>query len=140
VTFKRQDLSVAKQVTTSVDNTEKGAYEPGDKEWETDYGPFFGKRQKSIIRDWFSNKKNLKGLPPGLAKRKRLPPGLERQLQKNGSLPPGLQKRVHSLPLDLERLLPDLPKGIGRVIIGVDIVLLDKTSNTILDIVRKVLS
>ena len=140
VTFKRQDLDVAKEVTTSVDNTEKGAYEPGDKEWETEYGPFFGKRQESIIRDWFSNKKNLKGLPPGLAKRKRLPPGLERQLQKNGSLPPGLQKRVHLLPLDLERLLPDLPKGIGRVIIGVDIVLLDKTSNTILDIVRKVLS
>jgi hypothetical protein len=142
--FKRQDLNVTKQVTTSVDSAEndksKRAYEPGDREWETDDIPVFGKRQESIIRNWFSNKKNLKGLPPGLAKRKRLPPGLERQLQKNGSLPPGLQKRVHSLPLDLEHLLPNLPKGIGRVIIGGDVVLLDKTSNTILDIVRKVLS
>jgi hypothetical protein len=142
--FKQQDLNVTKQVTTPVDHVEndksKRAYEPGDSEWETDYVPVFGKRQESIIRNWFSNKKNLKGLPPGLAKRKRLPPGLERQLQKNGSLPPGLQKRVHSLPLDLDRLLPDLPNGIGRVIIGVDVVLLDKTSNRILDVLHRVLS
>jgi len=34
------------------------------------------------------------GLPPGLAKRDRLPPGLEKHLLKHGSLPPGLQKKV----------------------------------------------
>jgi hypothetical protein len=99
----------------------------------------FGESQEATIRAWFSNKKNLKGLPPGLAKRERLPAGLERQLEKNGSLPPGLQKRVHSFPLDLERLLPELPTGVIRVVIGVDILLLDETSNTILDIVREVL-
>ena len=33
-------------------------------------------------------------LPPGLAKRDRLPPGLEKHLWKHGSLPPGLQKKV----------------------------------------------
>ncbi|MCH8320941.1 MAG: hypothetical protein IH790_08300 [Acidobacteria bacterium] len=130
--FKRQDLNATKQVTMP--------HEPGNGEWETDHVPVFGKSQESIIRDWFSNKKNLKGLPPGLAKRKRLPPGLERQLRRNGSMPPGLEKRVHSLPLDLDRLLPDLPTGIRRVIIGVAVVLLDETSNRILDIVRKVLS
>jgi hypothetical protein len=141
--FKRQDLNATKQVTTPVDSVEnersKRTHEPGG-EWETDHVPVFEKRQESIIRVWFSNKKNLKGLPPGLAKRKRLPPGLERQLQRNGRLPPGLEKHVHLLPLDLERLLPNLPKGIGRVIIGVDVVLLDKTSNKILDILHKVLS
>ncbi len=99
----------------------------------------FGESQEATIRAWFSNKKNLKGLPPGLAKRERLPAGLERQLEKNGSLPPGLQKRVHSFPLDLERLLPGVPEGVIRVVIGVDILLLDETSNTILDIVREVL-
>jgi len=144
VAFKRQDLNVTKQVTTPVDHVEndksKRAYEPGDREWETDYVPVFGKRQESIIRIWFSNKKNLKNLPPGLAKRRRLPPGLERQLYLNGSLPPGLAKRTYSLPLDLEWSLPKLPKGVVRVVIGVDVVLLDRNSNTVLDIVRRVLS
>ena len=141
--FKRQDLNATKQVTTPVDSVEneksKRAHEPGG-EWETDHVPVFGKRQESIIRIWFSNKKNWKNLPPGLAKRRRLPPGLERQLYTNGSLPPGLEKRLHPLPLDLERRLPELPKGVVRVVIGVDVVLLDRNSNRILDIVRKVLS
>ena len=99
----------------------------------------FGESQEATIRAWFSNKNNLEGLPPGLAKRERLPAGLERQLEKNGSLPPGLDKRLHPFPLELERLLPGVPEGVIRVVIGVDIVLLDKTSNTILDIVREVL-
>jgi hypothetical protein len=34
------------------------------------------------------------GLPPGLAKRSQLPPGLQRHLWKHGSLPPGLQKKI----------------------------------------------
>ncbi len=94
---------------------------------------------KSWKSSWFSKKNNLEGLPPGLAKRERLPAGLERQLQKNRSLPPGLDKRLHPFPLELERLLPGVPEGVIRVVIGVDIVLLDKTSNTILDVVREVL-
>ncbi len=98
----------------------------------------FGEIQETIIRDWFSNQKNLGNLPPGLANRGQLPAGLERQMLENGSLPPGLEKHLHPLPLDLEHLLPDLPEGVVRVIIGVDIVLLDKTSNLILDIVREV--
>jgi len=99
----------------------------------------FGESQEATIRAWFSNKQNLEGLPPGLAKRERLPAGLARQMEKNGSLPPGLQKRVYLFPLELGRLLPELPKGVIRVVIGVDILLLDETSNTILDIVREVL-
>ncbi len=99
----------------------------------------FWEGQKDTIRAWFSNKQNLEGLPPGLAKRERLPAGLERQLKKNRSLPPGLEKRVHPFPRELGKLLPELPKGIIRVVIGVDILLLDETSNTILDLVREVL-
>lgn len=98
----------------------------------------FGESQETIIRAWFSNQRNLEGLPPGLANRSQLPAGLERQMLENGHLPPGLEKHLHPLPLDLEDLLPELPDGVVRVIIGVDIVLLDKTSNLILDIVREV--
>ncbi len=39
------------------------------------------------------------GLPPGLAKRNNLPPGLQKHLWKHGSLPPGLQKRIGPGPM-----------------------------------------
>src|SRR5215210_942443 len=34
------------------------------------------------------------GLPPGLANRRNLPPGLEKQLRRNGQLPPGLENKT----------------------------------------------
>src|SRR5438874_6648291 len=40
-------------------------------------------------------------LPPGLAKRESLPPGLRAQLREHGTLPPGLQKRLVPVPAPL---------------------------------------
>src|SRR3972149_1340453 len=57
-------------------------------------------------------------LPPGLARREKLPPGLEKQLRRNGTLPPGLQKKATPLPADLERRLPALPSGHARVVVS----------------------
>jgi hypothetical protein len=65
------------------------------------------------------------GLPPGLAKKDRLPPGLERQLQRNGTLPPGLQKRVQPLPSSCDSRLPRLPREWSRVVLSGRIILLD---------------
>ncbi len=62
----------------------KGAHEKGDGEAVAIDVRVFGESQEATIRAWFSNKKNLEGLPPGLAKRGRLPAGLERQLKKMG--------------------------------------------------------
>ncbi len=81
------------------------------------------------------NKKN-KGLPSGLAKRKALPPGLARQLERNGKLPPGLEKR--RLPRDLHDRLPKPPVGHERVIVGQDVVLMETASGVIRDIIRDV--
>ena len=61
---------------------------------------------------------NRANLPPGLAKRGRLPPGLERQLRRNGRLPRGLQKRLQPFPTRLEAQLPPLPTGYSRVFLG----------------------
>lgn len=84
-------------------------------------------------------KKSKKGLPPGLAKRDRLPPGLEKQLQKNGTLPPGLAKR--NLPTDLERQLPPPPKGYERQIIeDATVVLVNKATGKIADIIYDAVS
>ena len=61
---------------------------------------------------------NRANLPPGLAKRQRLPRGLERQLRRNGKLPRGLQKRLQPFPTGLEAKLPPLPTGFSRVFLG----------------------
>ena len=80
--------------------------------------------------------KGSKGAPPGLAKRDSLPPGLERQLQRNGRLPPGLEKK--RFPTELRIQLPPPPRGTERLIIGNDAVLVDISTNVILDIIRDV--
>src|SRR6266851_4867158 len=56
--------------------------------------------------------------------RSDLPPGLERQLQRNGTLPPGLQKRVQPLPGFCTARLPRLPRDWARVVLGGRIILL----------------
>jgi len=72
-------------------------------------------------------------LPPGLAKKDRLPPGLERQLERNGTLPPGLQKRVQPLSYQCEARLPRLPADWARVVLGGRVILLD-SAKRILDL------
>ena len=78
-----------------------------------------------------------KGMPPGLAKRDSLPPRLQKRLEKHGPLPPGLAKR--DLPAGLESKLPPPPKGLERIIAGDDVVLLEKATGKILDVIQGVL-
>lgn len=99
----------------------------------------FSAEERSIIVDWFSDDANTKGLPPGLAKRDELPPGLHKHLVKNGTLPPGLQKNLTPLPSDLSRRLTPLPEGVRRVILAGSVILLDDRTSKILDIVEDVI-
>ena len=68
-----------------------------------------------------------------------LPPGLQKHLERDGTLPPGLQKRVQPFPEDLERRLPRLPDTYQRVTLGVDILILDRRTQRIVDIVHDIL-
>lgn len=83
----------------------------------------FSDADRQNIRSCFES--NNSGLPPGLAKRDRLPPGLERQVQRNGTLPPGLQRRVQPLPDACAAGLPRLPADWSRVILGRRVLLLN---------------
>jgi len=95
--------------------------------------------ERRIIRDYYQSGATA-GLPPGLAKRGgKLPPGLQKHLQKNGTLPPGLQKRLQPIPTDLDRRLPPVPEIWERVIIGRAVILLDRRTNRILDIIENVI-
>ena len=97
----------------------------------------FTTRERTIISNWFGT--NRSGLPPGLAKRETLPPGLEKQLRQKGTLPPGLQKKLYPLPIGLERQLSVLPTGYRRVIIGNNVILMNPTTGLIYDLVRNVI-
>jgi hypothetical protein len=102
----------------------------------------FTVEERRIITDYYhkGKKSKTKGLPPGLAKRGgNLPPGLQKKLERDGQLPPGLQKRLEPLPTDLSRRLPRLPEYWERVIIERDIVLLDRRSNRVLDIIEDII-
>jgi outer membrane lipoprotein SlyB len=98
-----------------------------DDDQDEDYdgrGPMgFSDRDRQIIGDCFVN--DRAGLPPGLAKKDHLPPGLERQLQRNGTLPPGLQKRVQPLPGSCAARLPRLPNDWAIVVLGGRIIMLN---------------
>jgi len=97
----------------------------------------FTKEERILVKNWFTT--NRSGLPPGLAKRDRLPPGLEKQLRERGQLPPGLQKKIQPLPPELERKLRILPTGYRRVVIAGNVILMNEKTAVIYDIVRNVI-
>ncbi|MGE0406280.1 MAG: hypothetical protein AB7O65_08275 [Candidatus Korobacteraceae bacterium] len=84
----------------------------------------FTERDRRVILGCFGDG-GRNGLPPGLAKRDRLPPGLERQVQRNGTLPPGLQKKVQPLPRSCEARLSPLPEQWARGVLNGRVLLLD---------------
>ncbi len=89
----------------------------------------FGPRDTTSIHNCFTQ--HASELPPGLAKRESLPPGLERQVQKGGTLPPGLQKKVQPMPDVCESQLSPLPQGYQRVVYGNRVMLIGPGSKII---------
>lgn len=97
--------------------------------------PVFGPRDRDIIGGYYRNR--YSSLPPGLAKRGgQLPPGLERQLERHGTLPPGLQERLGPFPLELSRQLPPLPPGYIRGVIGESVVVVNRRTWVIVDVIQ----
>ena len=99
--------------------------------------PVFTTREITLIQGWFRT--NLSNLPPGLAKRETLPPGLEKQLRQRGTLPPGLQKKIQPLPVVLERQLSPVPTGYRRVVVAGNVILMEPATGLIYDIIRNVI-
>lgn len=84
------------------------------------------------LHEWYSSHHNH--LPPGLAKRDRLPPGLERQLVVRGTLPPGLRGYVRPCPVEVVRYLPPPPAGYAHVVIGGNVALVNSRTFFVLDV------
>lgn len=103
-----------------------------DDQGGNDQGYYHG--HDKDIHDWYS--KHGDNLPPGLAKKDRLPPGLEKQLVRRGTLPPGLQKKIQPCPPEIVRYLPPPPRDCENVLIGGHIVLLNRRTNVVVDFVH----
>jgi Ni/Co efflux regulator RcnB len=93
---------------------------------------YYSDRDRDEMRNWYHE--HARDLPPGLAKRDELPPGLARQLRVRGTLPPGLQKKIHPVPEEFVRRLPPPPPDCEHVLIGGNIVLLNRKTHLVLDI------
>jgi len=100
-----------------------------DDDHDGDHGYYYGHDKQ--VHDWY----NAHGtnLPPGLAKKDHLPPGLEKQLVRKGTLPPGLQKKIEPCPPELVHYLPPPPPDCANVLIGGHIVLLNRKTNVVVD-------
>ena len=91
----------------------------------------FSVRDRTLIREYYRHH-----LPPGLAKRSSLPPGLQKQVKRRGQLPPGLRKE--RLPRELELKLSSLPSGYVRFRIGMDVVLMNTRTQIVVDVVKDI--
>ncbi|HJT11424.1 MAG TPA: hypothetical protein VJ790_02330 [Dongiaceae bacterium] len=109
---------------------------------------FIGELEKRLIASYYhrqlvayqlspeyrKGKKNHKhkGLPPGLAKKGKVPPGIAKQLARNNHLPSDLEYRP--LPHDLIVQMPPLQPGYIYRIVDDRVLLIRAASNLILDV------
>lgn len=93
---------------------------------------YYNEGDQRHMHDWYVQHEN--NLPPGLAKKDRLPPGLEKQLVVRGHLPPGLQKKIEPAPVALVRELPPPPPDCRDVVIGGHLVLLNTRTYVVMDV------
>lgn len=94
----------------------------------------FGERDRYLIREYYGVTPQRKQLPPGLAKQGKLPPGIQKQLMRQGQLPPDV--RYKYFPRDLERQLSRLPDGYARVVVGGSFALIDKRTRVVFDVIH----
>src|SRR5229473_4102495 len=114
------------------DNDRKGDSDKEHGHKGHGHGRGYDDRDHQVMHGWYEGHRG--NLPPGLAKKDRLPPGLERQLELRGTLPPGLRGRIYAVPVDLERELPPPPPNCEHVFIGGHVVLLNRSTFVVVDV------
>ena len=90
---------------------------------------------RRVVREYYTSN----ALPPGLAKRQSLPPGLQKQLRERGTLPPGLQQQLTPVPPALGSRLPRVPAYYTRYFAGRDLLVVDTRTSRIVSIIPDVI-
>lgn len=92
----------------------------------------YSDHDRDAARGWYHD--HYSHLPPGLAKRDRLPPGLERQIVVRGFMPVDLRRQMRPCPHELEVMLPPAPPNYAHVVIGGNLVLVNRANFQIADV------
>lgn len=92
----------------------------------------FSDRDRAIIRDYY--RVHHRGLPPGLAKQGKIPPGHAYKLQRQRSIPHDV--RWERLPGDVERRLSRLPAGYARIAVGADVAIMNTRTRVVVDLLE----
>ena len=92
----------------------------------------FTDRDRAVIQDYYRS--YYRNLPPGLAKKGKIPPGHAYKMQRHQGLPPEVKWQY--LPSDLDSRLSRLPSGYVRVMIGDDVGLLHTRTRVVLDVIE----
>lgn len=94
----------------------------------------FTDHDRRLIGDYYAPR--YKSLPPGLAKRDRLPPGHAWRARHNERISD--EARWRYLPFELEQRLTRLPPEYVRVIVGTDVVIMNVRTRVVVDILEDV--
>ncbi len=89
---------------------------------------------RDAARNWY--RAHYDHLPRGFAKHDRLPPGLQAQLVVRGTLPLGLQRQMQPCPHELEAMFTPPPPNYAHVVIGGNLVLVNRVKFQIADVVH----
>ena len=101
-------------------------------------GPRFTDRERETIAKYFHSP--YSNLPPSLRNGGTdVPPNVRKQVVRSAILPPELQPRVVPLPPPLEARLPRLAKPYQRAVVGPDVIIWNRKTQQISDVIRSVL-
>lgn len=90
----------------------------------------FTDHDRVVIRDYYRR------LPPGLAKKGKVPPGHAYRLRRNDGIPPGVTWEY--LPPDVEGRLSRLPDGYARIVIGADVAIMNTRTRVVVDLLEDI--
>ncbi|HMM47957.1 MAG TPA: hypothetical protein PKC12_08250 [Thiobacillaceae bacterium] len=110
------------------------AYQADVRMHDRDYDAriVFSDHDRAIIHDYYRT--HYRGLPPGLAKKGKVPPGHAYKMQRHRSIPADV--RWERLPGDVERRLSRLPSGYARVAIGADVAIMNTRTRVVVDLLE----
>lgn len=91
----------------------------------------FSDNDRLLIRDYYAPRR---GLPPGLARQGKVPPGHAWKMRVQAPLPPEAVWRP--LPGELDRRLSRLPDGYVRVVVGADIGIMNVRTRVVVDLLE----
>jgi hypothetical protein len=94
----------------------------------------FTDHDRRLINDYYEPR--YRSLPPGQAKRDRLPPGHAWRVRPNQ--PINDDARWRYLPNELEQRLTRLPPEYVRVVIGTDVVIMNVRTRVVVDVLEDV--